>query len=363
MRSLQQGLEPADVDISYLRNRLDFEEVLEGLGIEVSHTLGDWIMCHCPNPAGHSNGDMNPSFGFNAAELRYNCFVCGGGTLLELVKDQLEVDDQGAANWLREHSTFEPAQSSNLVEKINKIIHPVDNTEILPEYPDSAVFKYKFVHPYLLERGISKDVIIEMNVGFDEDHLGIVFPHYWQGKLRGWQVRHLLTEKVNDRDVYYCPTCGESHSPTVAKKPKEVAKYNNTVGFPKKTTLYNYDNMKGSTEIYVVESPMTVLKLKTFGINNVVATFGSFNKEQVPYLVKHKVLLWPDNDPAGLENLRRIIVPLRNQTEVYVIPAVNIPKGDAGDLHDFSEIEYFTEHKIAAAKLPFYENLPTLDRL
>jgi hypothetical protein len=52
-----------DLDISYLQNRLDPEEILASLSIETASWKGNWLMCHCPNTNNHSNGDVNPSFG------------------------------------------------------------------------------------------------------------------------------------------------------------------------------------------------------------------------------------------------------------------------------------------------------------
>lgn len=345
MKSPEAAFDNHPIDIAYLKNRLDFEEVLEALGIQVSHWNGDWLMCHCPDPVMHKNGDANASFGFNVDEMYANCFVCGSKTLLKLVEEQLEVSEKDAVAWLREQSTFEPAKEEDLIEKINQILHPVEKVEILPEFPDSAVFKYRFVHPYLTDRGISPEVIKEMNVGFDEDHLGIVIPHWWKGKLRGWQVRHLLEKDGK----WYCPTCGQGNSPTVAKKPKETAKYNNTIGFPKKKTLYNYDNVT-TNGVIVVESPMTVLKLKTLGFTSCVATFGSFSKEQAQALAKFDmVLFWPDNDPAGFTNAFHAIKYLKELTKLYLVPPVEGDKSDAGDLETSEEVENYLHQAMTPA--------------
>lgn len=333
------------VDIAYLKGRLDFEEVLESLGIEVSHWNGDWLMCHCPDPVMHKNGDTNPSFGFNVEEMYANCFVCGSKTLLQLVQEQLGVDEKTALAWLREQSTFEPAKEEDLLEKINKLLHPVEKVEVMPEFPDSAVFKYRFIHPYLTERGISKEVIKAANIGFDEEHLGIVIPHWYKGKLRGWQVRHLLEKDGK----YYCPTCGQDNSPTVAKTPKAVAKYNNTVGFPKKRTIYNYDNLVG-TQALIVESPMSVLKLWTLGFPRVGATFGSFSKEQAEALAKFEFVgYWPDNDDAGRTNTEHVLKYLAPLTKVGIVPPVEGLKGDPGDLTTKEQVESYLNRVMTPA--------------
>lgn len=345
MKNPETAFNNHPVDIAYLKNRLDFEEVLEALGIEISHWNGDWLMCHCPDPAMHKNGDSNASFGFNVEEMYANCFVCGGKTLLQLVEEQLDLSEKDAVAWLREQSTFEPAKEEALVDKINKILHPVEKVEVLPEFPDSAVFKYRFIHPYLTKRGITPEVIKAANVGFDGGHLGIVIPHWWQGKLRGWQVRHLLEKDGK----YYCPICGDSNSPTVASKQKDVMKYNNTKGFPKKYTIYNYDNLVG-THALIVESPMSVLKLWSLGFPRVGATFGSFSKEQAQALSKFDFVgYWPDNDDAGRKNTENVLKYLAPLTKVGIVPPVEGEKGDPADLSTKEQVESYLDRVMTPA--------------
>lgn len=363
MKELRTGFQEEITDdekVAFLRGRLDYEEILEALGIETSHFLGDWLMCHCPNTVNHTNGDTKPSFGFNVEEMRWNCFVCGGGSLLKLVADELDISKEDALDWLKNQSTFEPSTSEDLKSKILKLIHPVEQVDVLPTYPDDAVFKYRFIHPYLLDRGISKEVIIDMNVGFDPTHFGIIFPHWWKGALRGWQVRHLVSKNVSGKDLFYCPICGNDSEHKIW-----APKYSNTKGFPKKNTLYGYDQLnKDNKEVIVVESPMSVLYLKSHGFENVVATFGSWSMEQLAFLtVFDSVILWPDNDPAGVTNLKKVLEPLRNLTEVRVVPVVSKPKGDAADVSP-NLLSSYLERAISPVKLAsLHGKVPTLDDL
>jgi DNA primase len=203
---------------------------------------------------------------------------------------------------------------------------------ILPDYPQENLFQYKNkTHPYLYERGITDDVIAEMQVGFDDEHVGIVIPHWFQGKLRGWQIRHLAQDAAGN---YLCPT--ES-----CMKKGKIPKYKNTTDFPKKNTLYNYDGAKASvqetglSEIIVVESPFTVLYMKSLGFDPVVATFGSFTFEQAMLLMPFKLVrFWPDNDKAGQENVRRAIDSLLRYSNLEIVPVVEGEKSDAANLDD-----------------------------
>jgi DNA primase len=342
-------------DISYLQNRLDFDSVLESLGIKIAFHLGNQIMCHCPNPQNHENGDANPSFGLSTEEMVFNCFVCGGGTLLDLVKREanLATDDE-AVLWLQQHSTMQPSSSDALKQQLMSKMYKAEAEATMPEYPAESLFKYRAIHPYIYERGITKDVAVKMQVGFDEIHCGIMIPHVWRGKLVGWQLRHL----VHEGDKYYCDIC-------LAVDGK-VPKYKSTKGLPVSRTLYNYDNVvaDGYDAVIIVESPMSALYLMSNGYPNVVATFGSYNSEQLGVAtVFPTIYLWPDNDPAGEKNVKAAIDTLRYMVDLRVVPVVNKPKGDAADVSP-DNIKEHISRAFTPALLPlFNKSLVTLDDL
>lgn len=319
-------------DISYLRPLLDPEDLLQGLGIEITGKVGAWLMAHCPFGENHINGDAHPSFGYNHKELRYNCFTCNGGGLLDLVCKIINTSEEGAETWLQRQAYLAPTEG-NLREAIFDL--KKQDQDPLPEYPETLLFQYRKIHPWLYRQGFSREVIIEHQIGFDPKHTGIVFPHFFQGKLRGWQTRHLAQDETG---TYLCKRCYESKG--------YVPKYTNTSSFPKKNTLYNYDNVIGSfSKVIVVESPKSVLKLKSLGVRNIVATFGSFALEQMISLFPFQggIILWPDNDSAGRANIQRVINYINKFVPTSVAPLVGErdSKADAGDLGSRDEIEVY----------------------
>ena len=71
-------------DVSFLKDRLDVESMLESLNIEVAFQKGEEWICHCPDVMGlHTSGDSTASFAYNEEKMKYNCFRCGGGSVLE----------------------------------------------------------------------------------------------------------------------------------------------------------------------------------------------------------------------------------------------------------------------------------------
>jgi len=359
MKNLRKGLKP-ELDYEYLRGKIDSEGMLEDLGIEVSWRQGAQIMCHCPDHLGnHANGDANPSFGYNEEPLKYNCFVCGGGNVIELVQMQQGGTEEEALRFLESHSDLAATSKDDLVDKLQLIMNPQVERDTLPEYPLDNLFQYKGTHPYLLERGITQEVINEMQVGFDEKHCGITIPHMFMGKLRGWQTRHLAQDKDGN---YLCPneSCNEKG---------RVPKYKNTTDFPKKNTLYNYDQMKeavktsGESSVLIVESPFTVLWLKSMGYKQVVATFGSFTREQGMLLIPFQtVYFWPDNDAAGKENTERAIDTLKMYGNLKIVPVVSGEKSDAANLDDWNGIDEHIMNAFPASLYPKF-GLATLDQL
>lgn len=332
------------MDLDFYKGRIDAEEVLEALGIDIAFRRNDQLMCHCPDWLGnHANGDANPSFGFNEEKLLYNCFVCGGGNLIQLTMNLLDTTDAGAEQFLLGYAGLEPQDTEDFVDKISKILHPYEETEVQPDYPAEALFQYRKIHPYLYERGLTREVIVEHEVGWDETHDGIVIPHWFMGVLKGWQMRHLQM----DGDKYVCSvdSCNFKN-----EKKIPVPKYKNTSHFPKVNTLYAYDQTMRYVKreqldwVIVVESPMTALYLKSIGFGNVMATFGSFNPEQGSLLWPfRKVYFWPDNDKAGVENTKKAISTLSRYVELWIVGYVPGAKADAADLEPDMIQQYLDE--------------------
>lgn len=368
---LKRGVPEYTVDYKYLIGRLDIEAMLEDLGVDFAYRIGpNQIMCHCPNLEGnHRNNDANPSFGFKEDGLLFNCFMCGGGNLLELIQMMRPgLTQEEALKYAEQFADFNISQE-DFENKIQALLHPAKEEEKkMPEYPEDALFQYRKIHPYLLDRGISRETIIEMQVGYDEEHDGIVIPHFFMGKLVGWQTRHL---RQDPDGTFRCNMC-ESGANKGVYSNKKVVKYKNTVGFPKINTLYGYDHMKNAVETegvsscIVIESPMSALKLKSLGFNRVVATFGQFSKEQAMLLIAmERVYYWPDNDPAGWNNAHTIMDVLKRYTDLRIVPVLPQEKGDAGDLDRDTDVFEYLYHAYPAALFPMKspQKLATLEAI
>lgn len=276
----------------------------------------------CPLPFGnHKNGDKNPSFSINLNTGQYNCFVCGGGSLTQLISYMKGISYEEAEYWLRNDYVDESNDDfkQRLLDKLDKRNIKQERTEEGGDVLTLDGYEKRYVQ-WLEDQNITADTAEKFGIVYNPELPGIIFPHYWQGKLVGWQQRDLNENR---------------------KGPK----YKNTPNFPKHNTLYNYDFIEGD-EVIVVESPKTVCVLDSRGIKNVVATFGaSIRDEQLQPLWKFKrVYLWFDNDDAGQKALYRynedtgefrwmnVVERLKDQCEVYIVDPVGVNKGDPADV-------------------------------
>jgi Toprim domain-containing protein len=266
----------------------------ETLGAQRVIRRGDELVHACLLPWGpHEKDGKEPGASLNSEKLLYNCFKCGtGGTLLWATETILNINSAQARKLIQ--GTFQADEISP--ETFLNTLEQAWNSSpelAMPHYDVKLLNAWMCPTVYMDERGISREVQREMMTGLNKtatERIGdevitqprIVIPHVFKGVLRGWTMRLIDKRQVG-------------------------TKYKHTEQFPKKSTLYNYDGAKKFDSVIVVESPMSVLWMKTHGIDNVVATFGAeVNPGQVALLNKwDRVVLFPDGDDAGYRALSR----------------------------------------------------------
>lgn len=279
------------------RRRLDARALLEHYGMvndhdEITHTGETEVIHSClldRVDRHHNNGDQNPSAACNLDKKLYICYSYWGGDLFHLVqklenKDSFEAILPIIAPFLAGAAV----ESSELIEELEKLLaSPGAYTADLPSYSQRVLSPWSFVHPYLHERGVDADTASRLQIGWREDTNRIIIPHFWDGKLVGWQAR-----AVPERPGLWPGTA----DPT--------PKYKSTPGFPKSDTFY-YDHSRpfpARGTVVVVESPLSVIKATALGVGvPVLATFGAkVSAAQTGMLADFdEVILWPDPDPAG----------------------------------------------------------------
>lgn len=312
-------------------DQIDLDAVYEELGWSPERTHLDEDIGFCPDlHARHNNGDTTGKFAFNRNKKCYNCWVCGGGSLLSWVMESKDLDIQDATSWLYDFTKPKKISAEDFYSEIEVLLE-VGKPEHknMPFFNDKVIEKWRNnSHRWFAERRIDPEVASYFKLGFDAEHIKygpkgnytgpcIILPHFWKGKLMGWQERWLSQER-----------------------PPWVGKYTNTSDFPRNETLWGYDfALKSSQQPIIVESVTSALYLISEGYS-AIATFGaSVSAEKMALLrvFNQGVILAPDNDPAGyawLNDPGKITLHgyLERYIPTLVVPYVEGSGADLGDL-------------------------------
>ena len=276
----------------------------------------------------HSHGDENPSACFNVDKKVYVCYAGGwSGDAFHLIA-KLEgveafVDVLPLVGQFLEGAVTEgPTLQAQLAELFAQ---PAAYTLNLPAYDPSVLAAWDRPHVYWDYRGISHEAQRLLRLGYDDNERRIVFPHFVNNTLVGWQKRVIP---------------GETHP--------DFPKYRNSPGFPKAETLYGWDLLDEKVAL-VVESPMSVAKAYSLGVKNTVATFGASVTEGQLELLRSldKVMVWFDADAAGQAGELHLLEELDRHAEVWRIkPTEGKDLGDIETIEEF--ITYTATHQMRA---------------
>lgn len=254
---------------------------------------GDNIQTNCPF---HKNGqERKPSFGVNGEIDKCHCFACGwAGTIEEMISELYGYQDDGkfGKRWLiKRFNTVEIETRPNIMEgfnernnrlndrNINRLDNinnnPVNNTYISDEELD----KYRYIHPYMYERGLTDKIIERFDIGYDRERKEITFP----------------VRDIEGRCVF---VAGRSTERKFFRLPQGLNK-----------PLYQgYRFVDGSYKIcYVTESFLNCLTCWKYD-KPAIAMLGTGNKKQYEILNKLPVreyILAFDPDEAGRKATER----------------------------------------------------------
>lgn len=248
-------------------------------------------------PELHTDQDKNPTASLNFQKLVYKCLGCGAsGGLLWFIATCRGTSSVDARNWLEQ-----TAGLGGSVMELDAMLRFLDNMyasrtkPVIPTYSDRALTPWSIQHPYFTDpyaeggREIPLATVQKFRLGWDGRTDRVVLPHFWQGKLVGWQTRKMPPEW---RSVELTPDAPDFHSGRA-----NAPKYHSSPDFPKDSTVFNFDPQ--ADDAMVVESMMSVLRHDH--ALHIEATFGaSVTDIQIKRLTKHaKIVVWMDNDRAG----------------------------------------------------------------
>lgn len=284
--------------------KVEMEKVLKSLGIDTKKAF------RCLNP---EHEDKHPSMRYDAKRGKVHCFSCGVDydvydvkKLVEGRNVRLEDEDltsfpllqakfkTGANNWGGKFS-----QKQNNLEKFTDM-----------EGGETMEIAGTKGEEYLLSRGFTKEIIVEMEIGYDEATESIVIPY--KGK------EYSISRSIKDK---------------VYRKPKGIEE-----------PLYEVGDSQ-SRLIYVVEGQLDAMSLKQAGVEYAVATGGSgiskvtttlLAQEVVPQV--RRAVIVPDNDNAGENTAERLVEAFNRLGMISYI--AKLPEG----YKDVNEVLQSDEH-------------------
>lgn len=171
---------------------------------------GDNIQTSCPF---HKNGqERKPSFGINGEIDKCHCFSCGwAGTIEEMISELYGYQDEGkfGKRWLiKRFNIIEIETRPNIMEgfhgreiinkrytrelgKMGTVFSKAGRTEIKEikrgtetvgtaaganGTTEEELDKYRYIHPYMYERGLTDEIIERFDIGYDRERKEITFP-------------------------------------------------------------------------------------------------------------------------------------------------------------------------------------------
>ena len=297
------------VDFKAIKSAVTMEQVLERYGLlEQMKRSGDSLSGCCP-----IHGGSNPTqFRVSVSKNVWNCFSeCKhGGNVLDFIAKKDDVSVHAAALKLIEWFNLPTADTAPENEEepqrreTSRAASPIRQSSAPAPTPSKEKFKpedatpnppLKFrlehldgKHPYLTERGLTPETIVDFGVGFCAKGMmagRIAIPiHNAEGKIVAYVGRW------------------------PGEPPGDTPKYKLPPGFRKSLELFNLDRAckeQSDKPLVIVEGFFGAMTLWQAGVKRVVALMGStLSVAQLELIRKHtdsrsQVLVMLDEDEAG----------------------------------------------------------------
>lgn len=299
---------PILADVSEIINELRSQMILAS-NMELfrkGRASGDNWMYTCPF---HKGGqERKPSFGISRVDGTGHCFACGwAGSLTEMISEVFGYNDNGAygEKWLsRNFLSLSVEMRKPLTLQMSRGVSR--QQQRVPGFTEQELDSYRYIHPYMYERGLTDEIIEEFDIGYDARNSAITFPCYYADGFPAFIARRSVKTK------YF-------------NYPEDVEK-----------PVYGADRFYRQQYDFAVicESVFNALTCWKHGLP-AVALLGTGAKEQYAILKNmpvRKFILGLDPDEAGRKGALKIRQHLGNSK---IITEFDIPEGY--DINDLDE--------------------------
>lgn len=191
------------------------ESKLQSAGFDIHYRAkGELRLQKCP-----LHKDKTPSLSINTNDKTYNCFSCG---------------DKGTLNKLLSYFGLEYYHTPKIDELENLLLDQLEEDAEVDYSADiNELANYRYFHPYLVSRGLTREFILANKIGFDRNRARVTIPIFFNARYYGCAARTVIDEV-----------------------PKII--YN--AGMPKDKILYTPLVKNNSEFLVVVEGPIDALK-------------------------------------------------------------------------------------------------------
>lgn len=292
------------VNFKDVKDQLSFEAVIEHYKLVLKQAKGNELVGLCP-----FHEEKEPSFKINTQKKVFNCFGChASGNVLDFVARMENISIRKAAllvqEWFYIGDPGKVAYNANMsVEKSSKSQDTPQNAPIEPNKPLKFALKLNPNHPYLKNRGIDEELAKYFEIGFCNRGLmkdRIAISLYDENNiLVGYAGRWVEEELSAEEDKYKFPP-----------------------DFKKSLILYNFNRVKGSENLVVVEGFFSVFRLHQLGIKSIALMGCSMSDYQEKILLdsgcKYLTIIL-DGDKPGREATEKISSRLQRHFFVHTI--------------------------------------------
>src|ERR1700747_3740990 len=101
---------------------------------------------YCLFPENHKNGDTTGKFAIHREKMIYNCFVCGGGSLLSLVMELYGFHLDGATAWIKQFATSDAMSNDEFQSYLLELLEDVEIRQATLPYFNPRVLE-RFADP------------------------------------------------------------------------------------------------------------------------------------------------------------------------------------------------------------------------
>ncbi len=305
-----------DADVSEIIRELKSQLAERGLELfaKTKDSADDLMVC-CPY---HKDGqERNPSMGIRKEDGMCHCFSCGEThPLTEMIGNcfgRTDPFNEFGKRWLRDN--FGTGYIEDRKLDLNLSREPETHEDCQEFVSEEELDSYRYIHPYMYERGLTDEIIERFDIGYDKKTDSITFP---MRDFRSDGCKFVARRKIKYKQF---------DIPKGVDKPLygeyELIKALLNSGFD----LFH--------EVYVCEGLFDCLRLWCNG-KYAVAGFGClFSDSQIKALENlptRKLIFALDNDSAGIAATERLKKLVRGKIMTTVI----LPEGrkDIGECTD-----------------------------